>query len=193
MSRRASAPRTRRRLADGSEIELRPLEPDDSKLLNDVFDQLSQASRRRRFLTEKRSLTAADLRRLTSVDHRDHEAIAALSAADGRPIGVIRFVRSADDPETAEAAVVVVDAWQGRGVGTILVSALLARAEQLRVCRFSVVIAHDNIAVQRLMDKMLGGVKRIAVGGGTMEAVASLPRRAGDPGHGWCVTAPAAG
>ena len=81
-----------RRLTDGSEIVMLALEPGDSDLLRDLSDHMGRISRRRRFLIEKRTLTAADLRQLTSVDHRDHEAIMALSALDGRPVGVVAEV-----------------------------------------------------------------------------------------------------
>ena len=52
----------------------------------------------------------------------------AFSVEDGRPVGVARLVRLRDDPETADVAVAVVDAWQARGVGTSLASSLVARA-----------------------------------------------------------------
>src|SRR5689334_6429083 len=49
------------------------------------------------------------VRYFTDVDHHDHEAIVALSAGDGRGVGVARFVRAVDDDQAAEVAVTVVD------------------------------------------------------------------------------------
>lgn len=171
-------------LPDGSEVVLRPLEPEDGDLLLDVFAQLGARSRERRFLTPKHRLTATDLRQLTAVDHRDHEAVVALAVADGRPVGVARFVRTAQDPETADVAVVVADAWQARGLGTVLASSLVARAKELRVRRFSLLMARDNEAAVRLMHRVLGDVDRVALDHETAEFVASLtPDRRGPGGR----------
>ena len=158
---------------------LRPLEPHDEDLVLEVFEQLGPRSRELRFLTAKPTLTRADLRRLTAVDHVDHEAMVAFSA-DGHPVGVARLVRLRDDPETADVAVAVVDAWQARGVGTKLASSLVARAKELCIRRFSVLMAHDNEGAVRLMHRVLGDVEQVDMDGDTAEFVVSLePRHRG--------------
>lgn len=167
-------------LADGCEVALRPLEPDEGDLLQEVFDGMGAGSRERRFLTPKDTLTAADLRMLTAVDHHDHEAVVAFSTPAGSPVGVARFVRSTDDSRTADVAVSVVDAWQDRGVGTVLAQWLVARARELGVRRFELVMAHDNEAAARLMHRVLGDVDHARVDHETAEFVVSLdprPRR----------------
>ncbi len=167
-------------LPDGSEVMLRPLEPDDGDLLLEVFAGMGERSRERRFLTPKHTLSAGDLRRLTAVDHHDHEAVVALSATECRPLGVARFVRMAGDPATADVAVVVVDAWQHRGLGTVLATSLLGRARELGVRRFSLLMAHDNQAAVRLMHRVLGDPDHVALEDQTAEFVVSLtPRRSG--------------
>jgi len=102
-------------LRDGSTVLIRPVRSTDAPLLADGFARLSPQSRRMRFLGAKTTLSAAELRYFTEVDHHDHEAISALSAADGRGVGIARYVRAADDPQAAEIAVTIVDDWQGRG------------------------------------------------------------------------------
>ena len=164
----------RERLPDGAEVLLRPLEPEDADLLLEIFDQLGPRSRERRFLTPKHTLTSTDLRQLTAVDHHDHEAVVALSATDGRPVGVARFVRISADPGTADVAVVVVDAWQSRGLGTVLASSLLGRARELGVRRFSVLMARDNDAAVRLMHRVLGEVEQSELNRETAVFVVSL-------------------
>ena len=165
-------------LPDGSEVALRPLEPDEGHLLVEVFDGLGPRSRERRFLAPKPSLTSGDLRRLTAVDHHDHEAVVAFSVPDDRPVGVARMVRLRDDPEVADVAVAVVDAWQARGVGTALASFLVARASELRISRFSVLMAHDNEGAVRLMHRVVGDVEQATMDGDTAEFVVSL-----EPAH----------
>jgi ribosomal protein S18 acetylase RimI-like enzyme len=164
----------RETLTDGSEVFLRPLEPDDADLLRHVFDGMGPRSRELRFLTAKPTLTGADLRQLTAVDHVDHEAVVAFSVADGRPVGVARVVRLADDPETADVAVAVVDTWQSRGVGSALATRLVERARELGIRRVSLLMAHDNEAAVRLMRRILGRVEHAGADGETAEYVVSL-------------------
>ncbi len=98
---------------DGAAVELRTLERDDHASVQEIFAGLGARSRELRFLTPKPRLTSADLRQLTAVDHHDHVAILAMTACDGRPIGVARFVRDRLHPDTADVAVAVVDALAG--------------------------------------------------------------------------------
>jgi RimJ/RimL family protein N-acetyltransferase len=170
----------RETLPDGSELILRLLEPDEGEVLLSVFEGMGPRSRERRFLTPKPTLTSADLRQLTAVDHHDHEAVVAFSVADGRPVGVARLVRMTDDPEKADVAVAVVDAWQTRGVGTVLASSLVARARELRIRRFSLLMAHDNEGAVRLMRRVLGDVEQASVDSETAEYVVSLSSRRSD-------------
>ena len=116
------------RLRDGTEIVIRPIEPEDADQLRAGFEHLAAVSRYRRFLSEIHGLTRHQLDYLTHVDHVDHEALAALVAATGSGIGTARYVRDTSDPAQAEVAIVIADAWQGRGIGTALVARLAKRA-----------------------------------------------------------------
>jgi GNAT superfamily N-acetyltransferase len=150
-----------------------------------VFDQLSPRSREQRFLTAKPRLTGADLRALTDVDGYDHVALVAREA-DGRPIGIARFVRDAGDPVTAEVAVTVVDALQGQGVGTRLAESLTQVARELGIVRISLVMAHDNDAAARLMHRVAGEVTRTGWDNGSVEFEVALelrPRNGRIPGR----------
>jgi GNAT superfamily N-acetyltransferase len=103
-----------------------------------------------RFLSPKKELSLTELRYFTEIDHHDHEALGAVDHTDGRGVGVARYIRSADDSQAAEIAVTVVDEWQGRGLGTLLVAQLSERARQEGICRFTALAAADNVAVARL-------------------------------------------
>src|SRR5689334_13308164 len=111
-------------LRDGSTVVIRPVRGTDAPLLADGFTRLSARSRQMRFLTRKNEPTPTELRYFTEVDHHDHEALGALNYADGRGVGIARYVRDADDPQAAEIAVTVIDDWQGRGLGTELLTQL---------------------------------------------------------------------
>lgn len=93
-------------LRDGARVTLRPIAPEDKPLLAASFDRLSEESRYRRFFTTKPALSAAELDYLVDVDHQDHEAIVAIDRSSGEGLGVARYIRSTDDVEVAEVAVV---------------------------------------------------------------------------------------
>jgi RimJ/RimL family protein N-acetyltransferase len=107
-----------------------------------------------RFLMTKKELSPAELRYFTDIDHHDHEALGALNHADGRGVGIARYVRLAEDPQAAEIAVTIVDGWQGRGLGTELLTRLAGRARQEGIHRFTALVADDNMAMAVLLRNM---------------------------------------
>jgi RimJ/RimL family protein N-acetyltransferase len=141
-------------LRDGSTVLIRQVRGTDAPLLADGFARLSARSRRMRFLGSKTTLSAAELRYLTEVDHYDHEALGALSPAGERGVGIARYIRDHDDPRAAEIAVTIADDWQGRGLGTELLARLSDRARQAGIGRFTATVAADNAAMTRLLWKM---------------------------------------
>jgi hypothetical protein len=104
-------------LRDGARVVVRPVRPDDRELLLAGFERLGPESRYQRFLAPMAELSEANLAYVIDVDHHDHEALGAIDPATGGGVGVARFIRCVDRPDTAEAAVTVIDDWQGRGVG----------------------------------------------------------------------------
>jgi RimJ/RimL family protein N-acetyltransferase len=132
------------RLREGSNVEIRPIAPEDKPVLAAGFEALSPESRYLRFLGTKKRLTTSDLAFLTEVDHTDHEALLAIEPGSGEGVGVARYVRDPDDRGAAEAAVTVVDAWQGRGLGTELLRRLVVRAREEGVERFTAELFTDN-------------------------------------------------
>ena len=149
--RRPAVPTGLVALCDGSAVLIRPVQPADAPLVADGFARLSPRSRQLRFLTGKTHLSSAELRYFTDVDHHDHEALVALNPADGRGVGIARYIRHAGDPHAAEVAVTIVDDWQGRGLGTELVTRLSGRARCEGICRFTALVAEDNTVVARML------------------------------------------
>src|SRR6476619_5868473 len=85
-------------------IRVRPLEPSDRAGLAALFNRLSPASRHRRFLGPKPRLSERELTYLTSVDHRWHEALAAVDQRDGSLVAVARYARVPERPGAADSA-----------------------------------------------------------------------------------------
>jgi GNAT superfamily N-acetyltransferase len=152
----------------GPAVELRPLEYGDRAALLEIFAGLGPRSRERRFLTPKTGLTETELRHLTAVDRNDHVALLAISTTDGRPIGIARFIRDARRPDSADVAVSVVDAWQDRGIGSLLTNALAERAREVGIRRVTVLMQRDNHAARRLLQRH-GGATLIAADKETVE------------------------
>ncbi|MGH8859782.1 MAG: GNAT family N-acetyltransferase [Jatrophihabitantaceae bacterium] len=156
---------------------MRPVRPTDGPLLIDGFARLSPTSRRMRFLIGKNALSAKELRYLTDVDHRDHEALGALDEVTGRGVGVARYVREAKDPRSADVAITVVDPWQRRGLGSVLMARLARRALDEGISRFTALVAADNVAVLALLRRMDADVDLIGYEADTAQYEITLRRR----------------
>ena len=165
-----------KRLPDGAPILIRPIRADDKRMLENGLRHLSPQSVQRRFLTPKSSFSRAELRYLTEVDGRDHVALVAEYPGDPvrRLIAVARFVRLHDDPDTAEAAIVVADDWQRRGLGSLLAEELAAEARALGIRRFTATMAGDNVPAHRLLERLTFHLETSHVSSGVSEVVFEL-------------------
>ncbi len=162
-------------LLDGTLVRLRRIRPDDKQMLVDGFAQLSDQSRYRRFFRQKSHLTESELRYLTEVDYVNHDAwIAFAPDKPGQPgLGVARWIRDADDPEIAEGAVTVIDPYQRRGLGKILLTVAAQSAIEQGVRAFRVWVLGEN----RSMIEFLQRLGAIPVGWekGVLQMIVPLP------------------
>ena len=124
-------------------VALRTLSYGEREPVLEVFSGLSERSRRLRFLGAKPRLREQDLEALVDVGRRGHEAVAAVDGRTGRAIGLARFVRDSDAPE-AEIAFEVVDDWQGRGVGRLLVEEVARMAREQGILRLRAFVDRSN-------------------------------------------------
>lgn len=115
-------------LTDATPVTIRPIRARDAALELAFLAGLSSHTRYQRVLSG-RGLLPGELRRLTRIDYRRDMALVATVSVDGieAMLGVARYVRQAD-ARSAEFAVVVSDAWQGRGLGERLMRRLISAA-----------------------------------------------------------------
>jgi GNAT superfamily N-acetyltransferase len=161
-------------LPGGERVAVRPVRPSDKESIADGFSRMGELSRYQRFMTVRDALSTRELRYLTEVDHHDHEALLAFDAATGEGLGVARFIRSKSDPNAAEAAVAVVDAWQRRGLGTALTVLLADRARAEGIERFTALLLASNNAMMSMLRK-LGPIRVVSREGPIVEAEMDLP------------------
>ncbi len=137
-------------LRDGTRVVVRPIRPEDRQIEQEFVQRLSDESRYFRFMSALRELNEAMLSRFTQIDYDREMALIAVVSENGleTEIGVARYVVNADGV-SCEFAVAVADAWQHRGVGSILIRNLVevARARGLQVME-GIVLAGNH--------KMLG-------------------------------------
>jgi acetyltransferase len=112
--------------SDGTSVVLRPIRPEDAEMEREFVKNLSESSRYFRFMSSVRELTPAMLSRFTQIDYDREMAFVAVCEQGGREveIGVARYVTN-PDWQTCEFAIVVSDAWQGRGLGRRMLERLI--------------------------------------------------------------------
>ncbi len=139
-------------LADGSQARIRPIRPDDEPGLVDLYERLSRHSAYQRFFAVRPRLPADWYHGFANVDYRHRLALVAErdTVAGTRLIGVGRY-EPTEEPDAAELALVVEDGWQGRGLGTILLDAVMAAAEARGIRRFRAWVLADNQRMLRLL------------------------------------------
>ncbi len=136
------------RAADGTRVFLRPLRPDDIEREIAFIEGLSENTLYLRVQYSARQVRRDEAARLLDLDYRDQLAIGALVDGDAgqKIIGVSRYARI-EDTDRADCAIVVDDAWQGRGIGTELVRSLVigARTAGIRTLEGSTLAQNQPI------------------------------------------------
>src|SRR5262245_42904899 len=136
-------------LRDGGSILIRAIRPDDRARLLEHFHGLSARSVYYRFFGAKRRLTDAELDRFTRLDFVEQTALVATLRERGaeRIIGVGRYAMLPPRPGAARAAEVafaVADAYQGRGIGTLLLEHLIPLARASGITEFQADVLGEN-------------------------------------------------
>jgi acetyltransferase len=141
-------------LRDGTPVVIRPIRPDDAPRLQSLFAQLSRESIYYRFLGLRKELSCEQARRLVDLDHQTQMALVATCEQCGEEavIGVARYAMVPGSwPAEAEAAIVVEDRHQTKGLGTLLLERLAAYAVAHGIHAFLATVRHDNARVMWLI------------------------------------------
>jgi GNAT superfamily N-acetyltransferase len=160
-------------LKDGSQVFLQNVTKSTSalarQLIIDGFQYLSPYSIRQRFLGQKKGFTDNELSYLTEVDNTNHVAIGAVAHYKGKDtgVGIARFVRSLSKGNQAEFAILVIDPFQGVGLGKILFEALIAEAKR---CEINILTGTIESGNHRLYN-LLGQYTQIKIVGRDQEII----------------------
>jgi protein lysine acetyltransferase len=135
----------------GAGLLLRPVLPGDAERFKSN-GSFSRQTLYRRY--QGGAPTEARLAYLFEVDYVDHFVWVVTDGADGPVIADARFIRDEDDPASAEVALTVADAYQNRGIGTLLLGALAVAARVDGIERFHARVLADNPPARALGDKV---------------------------------------
>ena len=141
-------------LPDGTRVMLRPLGPGDALLLRESVLQLSERSRYLRFHGPKTELSDDELRQLTDIEGEERVALGAFSGMPRQLVAVGHFIRRGEAPDAAAFAMAVVDPFQGRGLGALLLARLRLAALERGIARFTGEVLDENGPMLGLLAKL---------------------------------------
>ena len=166
-------------LGDGTRLRLRPIVPEDEPLLHEAVASMSERTVYFRFFSPIKRMSDAMAHRLAVVDYRDRFALVATThrplgpTGKERIVGVARYDR-ARETEMAEVAVAVIDEFQRRGLGSVLLSELARVARGQGIKTFQLVVLPENREMLGLLRK-LGWIHQAKLNGGVYEISFDLP------------------
>jgi RimJ/RimL family protein N-acetyltransferase len=131
-------------LASGEPVRIRPIRPDDEPRLSDLYDRSSHTTRYQRFFAVHRRLPPDWAHFLANVDYDRRFALVVedLTAPVTSIVGVARYEPT--DDGVPEIALVVEDRWQGKGLGTLLLTELFRAAADNGIAQFRAWVLADN-------------------------------------------------
>jgi RimJ/RimL family protein N-acetyltransferase len=143
----------REHLRDDRPITIRALRPDDRAGMLAAIGRTSMQSLQRRFFVPKKGFSEREMTFFLDIDFESHVAIVAEIPEDGSPViaGGGRYI--VVHPDRAEVAFVVVDAYQGQGIGTILMRHLATLARNAGLKELVAEVLPENTAMLKLFKK----------------------------------------
>jgi GNAT superfamily N-acetyltransferase len=169
-------------LRDGTPVCIRAVRPDDRKLIAEGLDHLSPQSRYFRFLSGMKTIPEMLMQHLTVIDHHDHEAIGVLDTSTDQevPAAIARYIRNPDERDKAEIAVTVVDDYQRRRLGMLLIAVMATLAQREGIKVLTAIVQRENrkmLSLLKLFDAQVVRDKTGEYGQGDVVAL-ELPLHA---------------
>lgn len=157
-------------LADGMDISIRPIRPEDAQLVKQFVHDLSEETKYFRFMNSVQELTEDMLSRLTQLDYSRELALIAVTENHDQEVqlGVARYAINPDG-KTCEFALVVADNITGKGLGQKLMVSLMeaARSKGLEVIEGEVLSHNHNML--KLMTRLGFSIKNSSEDSGIMK------------------------
>jgi len=139
-------------LADGTTLLLRPIQPEDEPLWHQFLKNCSQGSIWQRFRYLFKETTHAMATRFCFVDYdRTMAIVAEVDVGGERKLAGVGRLEADADHHNAEYAVLVADAWQGRGLGSLLTDFCLELCTSWGINRVFGETTTDNHRMQRIL------------------------------------------
>ncbi len=140
-------------LRDGRQIEIRALLPDDKDDMLAAIGRTSTQSLQRRFFVVKRGFSQQEIDFFMKIDFSNHVALVAMAGEDGRPtiVGGGRYV--VVEPGRAEVAFIVIDGYQGQGIGAHLMRHLACIARGAGLTELIADVLPENTAMRKVLSK----------------------------------------
>jgi len=146
-------------LDDGTPFVIRPLRPTDGPGLEAAFAQMSPRSRYLRFFTVRERLGEELINSLTNIDHDRHRAWVVadptlpsdVGTEEGRGFAVARLIVVEEEPKIAEASLAVMDDYQGRGFGRLLLELLIGTAQDVGIEFIRFETLYENRGMRALL------------------------------------------
>lgn len=142
-------------LSDGTPVVIRPIRPEDAEMEYEFVSGLSESSRYFRFMNAMRELSPAMLARFTQIDYDREMALVVVLAGEvpAQQIGVARYATNPDG-RSCEFAIVLADAWQGKGLGRQLMTQLIDAARERGLEAMLGYVLHNNHPMLHLCDRL---------------------------------------
>jgi RimJ/RimL family protein N-acetyltransferase len=140
-------------LRDGSQIEIRALRREDEADMLAAVGKTSAQSLQRRFFAMKRHFSDKERTFFMDIDFENHVALVVLGEEAGRTVIVAGGRYIVFEPGRAEMAFVVVDAWQGRGAGSLLMRHLVGIASDAGLQELTAEVLPENAAMLKVFAK----------------------------------------
>ena len=146
----------------GQMFFFKAIDPSDKEKIRQGFAMLSAKSVYSRFFTYLKELTEQQLDELVNADQYRHVVWGAFDLLNGEPfgVGIGRYVRDSEKPDSAEMAITIVDKYHSQGIGTIMLAILYHLARRSGIRHLTGIALGINMPLLLRFQAMGGAIER---------------------------------